>query len=269
METPARVRRSRDALGVARVTLARPGVRNAFDDVMIRELGAALRGAAEEKGVRVLVLDAEGTSFCAGADLQWMKRSARFTEAENRADAMALADLLEALDTLPIPTVARVQGPAMGGGVGLAAACDVVIAAEEASFALSEARLGLAPAVISPYVLARIGPGAARELFLTAAAVSAARARELGLVNRVVPGASLDEAVAAVVGELLACGPGAQAACKELIRRMPGLAGEERKIETSGLIARLRAGREGQEGMAAFLERRRPSWRPGDADGGR
>jgi methylglutaconyl-CoA hydratase len=246
---------------VARLVLARPGVRNAFDETMIAELRDALRRIEADRSARVLLLEAEGTVFCAGADLNWMKRSAQFTAEENLQDALALADLLDALDRLPQPTVARVQGPALGGGVGVVAACDIVVAAEDAFFALSEVRLGLAPAVISPYVARRIGSGPARHLFLTAERIPARRALELGLVSRVVAAGDLDTEVEDLLKTLLQGGPRAQAACKELIRVAPSLTGEERDRFTAQMISDLRAGEEGQEGLRAFLERRSPAWR--------
>ncbi|MBD3337191.1 MAG: hypothetical protein GF355_16890 [Candidatus Eisenbacteria bacterium] len=246
---------------VARLVLNRPDVRNAFNEVMIAELLEALRRLAEEPDVRVVILMGEGPVFCAGADLNWMRRSAQFSREENHADAMRLATLVETLDTLPFPTVARVQGAAVGGALGLVAACDVAVAAETAFFAFSEVRLGLAPAVIAPYVLRRIGPGAARQAFVTAARIPAPRALEIGLVNRIVPEDRLEETVGETIQQLLQCGPHAQAACKELIRRVPGMDAAAVKTYTAETIADLRAGEEGREGVQAFLEKRRPAWR--------
>lgn len=245
---------------VARVVLDRPDVRNAINDVMIRELGEAFRELGGTAETRVVVVQSEGPVFCAGADLDWMKRSVELTPEENRAETVELARMLETLDEMPKPTVARVQGAVMGGGVGVAAACDIVVAAEKAFFALSEVRLGLAPAVISPFVLARIGRGPAREFFLTGSRIPAQRAYEIGLVNQVVGADALDEAVGNVSQTLLKGGPAAQAACKELIRTVPFLTGESRRDHTARVISGLRAGGEGQEGMNAFFERRPPSW---------
>jgi methylglutaconyl-CoA hydratase len=247
---------------VARVILAREPVRNAFDETMIAELQSAFRELrAGHEEVRAVVIEAEGPVFCAGADLNWMKRCASFTPEENLADSLELAALVQILDELPQPTICRVQGPALGGGVGVVAACDIVAAADTAFFALSEVRLGLAPAVISPYVIRRIGPAAAREYFLTGERFSASRAYELGLVNRLAAPGRLDAVVQELIKSLLQCGPVSQAACKHLIRNAPGLKGDELNNYTARVIADLRAGEEGKEGVRAFLERRRASWK--------
>lgn len=247
---------------MARIILAREDVRNAFDETMIAELHAAFRELHSMRdAVRVVIVEADGPVFCAGADLNWMKRCAAFTPEENLADSLELANLIQTLNELPQPTICRVQGPALGGGVGVISACDIVVAAQTAYFALSEVRLGLAPAVISPYVIQRIGPAAAREYFLTGERFSASRAHELGLVNRLVPPELLDGAVQDIVKSLLQCGPRAQEAVKDLIRTAPGLKNDELKGYTAKVIADLRAGDEGKEGVGAFLERRAPSWK--------
>lgn len=245
---------------VARVTLARPEVRNAFDPPLIAALRETFEALADDESVRVVVLAGEGQSFCAGADLRWMQESAGYSTEENREDALRLADMLEAVATCPHPVVARVQGAALGGGAGLVAACDLVVAAEDARFGFTEARLGLAPAVVSPYVIARIGPGHARALFLTAERFDAARAQAIGLVQRVVPAAELAAAVDGIVRQLLACGPEALRACKALARLVPAMGPAEARSYTANLIARLRTGEEGQEGIRAFLERRKARW---------
>ncbi len=212
--------------------------------------------------MRVVVLAAAGKSFSAGADLNWMRRMAGYSTAENEADARRLANLMQVLHGLAKPTVARVQGSAFGGGVGLVACCDIAIAAETAQFALTEVRLGLVPAVISPYVVAAIGPRAARRYFLTAERFDAAEAARLGLVHRVVPAAELDGAVAALVATLADGGPQAQRDAKALVAAVSGRAIDAALIEeTVQRIAALRAGAEGREGIAAFLEKRPPAWR--------
>jgi methylglutaconyl-CoA hydratase len=253
-----------DPHGVATVTLDRPAKHNAFDDALIAELTEKLLQLGRDPAVRVVVLTGAGPSFSAGGDLEWMRSMARFTEAQNLEDADRLAELMSVLDTCPKPTVARVNGQAYGGGVGLIACCDVAIAVEGARFALTEVRLGLAPAVIAPFVINAIGERHARRWFLSAEAFDAARAREVGLVHEVVPAAGLDAAVTAVVDALLAGGPVAQAQAKQLLLkarpRSAAAARELRKL-TVRTIAQLRAGAEGQDGLAAFLEKRAPGWK--------
>lgn len=246
------------------VTMNRPERHNAFDDALIAELTEALRSMEAEDGIRLVVLSGAGRSFSAGADLHWMKRMAGYTPDENRRDAMGLAALMRTLWSLRKPTVARVQGPAFGGGVGLVACCDVAIAAQPAEFALSEARLGLIPAVISPYVIAAIGERAARRYFLTGEKFDAAEAWRLGLVHDIAPDeAELDEKVGQVVDAMLACGPVAQREAKDLIRAVAGRPVTSELIQdTAERIARIRSSPEGREGMAAFLEKRRASWVP-------
>ncbi|MBI4575144.1 MAG: enoyl-CoA hydratase/isomerase family protein [Planctomycetes bacterium] len=249
---------------VATVALDRPEVHNAFDDELIEELSAVLADLARREGLRALVLTGRGRSFSAGADLDWMRRAAGWSEEENLADARRLAALLGALDEFPRPTVAVVQGPAYGGGVGLAAACDLVLAAREARLTLSEVRLGVVPAVIAPYVVRRVGPARARALFLSSEPLEAERALAWGLADRVAPAAELGRALGEVLA-LVACGaPGAQAAAKGLVARVAGRPPAQVRDETAALIARLRAGAEGREGLSAFLEKRRPSWAPPD-----
>ncbi|RIL11470.1 enoyl-CoA hydratase [bacterium] len=255
---------------VSTIRLARPEQRNAFNPTMIAELTAAFRAAgapADPEGgadaPRVVVLAGAGDVFSAGADLAWMRAMAGYAFDENVADALRLADLFTAIRECPLPVIARVQGAAMGGGSGLVAACDLAVAAEDAQFAFSEARLGLVPAVISPYVIPKIGVAAATELFLTGERFDAARARAIGLVCRVVPAADLDLAVAERVEALCAAGPDAQAAIKRLIPFVASTGDPVSAREyTAHLIADRRASDEGREGMAAFLERRKARWLP-------
>lgn len=254
--------------GVGIVTLNRPERHNAFDDVLIGELTLALREVESDEDVRVVVLSSAGASFCAGADLNWMKRAAGYSQQENLRDATNLANLLRALNELRKPTVARVQGPAYGGGVGLIAACDVAIATFEALFALTEVRLGIIPAVISPYVVAAIGERKARRYMLSGERFSASEAYRLGLVHEIVRSdQELDNAIGELIDALLACGPKAQAECKDLIRSVAGKPINEVLIaDTAARITRLRASDEGKEGMSAFLERRKPNWVPAEDD---
>jgi methylglutaconyl-CoA hydratase len=251
-----------DKHGAARITLTRTEMHNAFNEALIAELTAALDGAAQDPRVRVVVLAAQGPSFSAGADLNWMKAMAGYSRAENLEDARRLAQLMRTLNTLPKPTVALVQGPAYGGGVGLVACCDVVIAVEDAKFCLSEVKLGLIPAIISPYVIAAIGESAARRYFLTAEIFSSWEAQRLGLVHEVVDRGALDARGRQVVDALLQGGPAAQRAAKDLVFAVSGRRADEALIEeTAARIAELRASEEAREGVAAFLEKRKPSWR--------
>lgn len=253
------VRLSREG-AVARVTLDRPEVHNAFNEAVIAQLHDAFRRVAEDDGVRVVVLAGEGPSFCAGADLDWMRRAATWGEEENQRDAAALAAMLRAVAECPRPVVARVHGNAYGGGVGLVAAADLAVAAATAQFAFTEVRLGLAPATIAPHVVEKIGPGWALRLFLTGERIGAEQALRIGLLYRVVAAEELDAAVAEVVSMLLAGGAHAQAACKGLVRRVARERGPQIDEYTARLIATLRTGPEGQEGIRSFLEKRRPGW---------
>jgi methylglutaconyl-CoA hydratase len=246
---------------VATVRLNRPDKHNAFDEHLIAELTKAFRDLANDAAVRVVVLAANGASFSAGADLDWMKRMSVMDRTANERDSLLLADLMAAIDRCPKPVVGLIEGAAFGGGVGLAACCDIVIATTKASFCLSEVRLGLIPAVISPYVAAAIGPRACRRYFLTAEKFDAATAETLGLVHRVVAPEALAEARDEIVGHLLKGGPAAEAAAKELIQ-LVSLAGidEALRLDTARRIADARASDEGKEGIAAFLEKRKPKW---------
>ena len=248
--------------GIARLTLARPEVHNAFDEGLIAALHDAL-ATVDRDDVRVVVLAAQGRSFSAGADLNWMRRAADFSVEENRADALRLAAMLERLNSLGKPTVALVQGAAFGGGVGLVACCDIAIAAQRASFALSEVRLGLVPGVISPYVVAAIGARQARRLFVSGVRIEAAEAAGIGLVHRVVTEEQLEAAGQETIEALLQCGPQAQAAAKRLVFLVAGRPIDEAlRQQTAQAIADARASDEGKEGLAAFLEKRAPAWRP-------
>ena len=245
------------------LTLNRPDVRNAFNDELIAELAdwtVRIKQEGGRDGVRVAVLAGAGKAFCAGADLAWMAKAVHFTEDDNVRDAMAAARMFSALDTLPVPLVARVHGAAIGGGAGLAAVCDVVVAEDETVFGFTEVKLGILPAVISPFVVAKIGRSAARELFLTGTRFPAVRAREVGLVHAMVPSNDLDRTVAHYVQELLTAGPEAVASAKALIAQVWALPVQETASITARAIAARRVSAEGQEGLTAFLQKRKPSW---------
>ena len=248
--------------GVGIVTMNRPERHNAFDDVLIRELIDAVGVMERDPAVRVLVISGTGKSFCAGADLNWMKRAATFTAEENRRDSQALAEMLRSLAQMGKPTVARVQGPAYGGGVGLVAACDIAIATFDAQFTLSEVKLGIIPSVISPHVIAAIGERYARRYMLTAERFSAAEAYRIGLIHEMVADeGALDEAIGMIVDTLLKNGPEALKACKDLIRAVANRPITAEVVEdTAARIAAIRTTPEAQEGMAAFLQRRKPNW---------
>ena len=245
---------------ILRLTLNRPEVRNAFDEQVIRALASAAIAAADDREVRVVVLGGKGKSFCAGADIGWMAKAIAYSRQENLSDAEDLARVMERLDTLPMPVIGRVQGSALGGGVGLAAICDIVVAADDAVFGLTEVKLGILPAVVAPYVLRKIGISAARELFLTGVRFDAERARQLGLVHEVVPADALDAAIAKRVADVLAASPTGIARAKALIREIAGIHPEDVVGVTTNAIASQRVSEEGQEGLRAFLEKRKPSW---------
>lgn len=249
---------------VLTVALDRPEVHNALTPTMIAELTAVFQTIAGREDVRVVVLTGNGRSFCAGADLSFMRAAADYTFAENVQDGEAIFDLMLIIEQCPKPVVARVNGAAIGGGMGLVSCCDIVVAAERAKFGFSETRLGIVPAVISPFVLAKIGVGNGRELFLTGERFEANRAQQIGLVNHVVPEAALDAAVAERVGQLLQAAPGAQAAAKELIQQAAHQPKKAMRDYTTNLIAKRRDSEEGREGMSAFLQKRKPWWQEGD-----
>jgi methylglutaconyl-CoA hydratase len=249
--------------GVLTLSMNRVKVHNAFDSTMIRELTEALQTAELDDDVHVLVITGEGSCFSAGADMNWMRSQANASQQENERDAMELARLMRTLNYLSKPTIARINGAAFGGGLGLVAACDITIAVESAMFGLTEVRLGLAPAVISPYVFRRIGERNARRYFLTGERFGSRQALEIGLIQQCVEADKLDQAVATVINDLLQGGPLAVSICKQLVF---AIAGHNKKTQKSadeysaGLIAGLRIMDEGQEGMAAFLEKRKPGW---------
>lgn len=250
--------------GVARLRLNRPQLHNAFDATLIAALTGALEHVAGDPDVRVVVLEGEGASFSAGADLNWMRGMAAASEAENRDDALALARLMRRLDELPKPTIARVHGAAFGGGVGLVACCDIAIGTAAAKFGLTESKLGLLPAVISPYVVAAIGARESRRWFATAELFDAAAAHRIGLLHDVVEDeAALDAAVQRQIDLLLKAGPIASSAAKRLVRDIAAHTDRDRHdADNAALIARLRVSPEGQEGIGAFLDKRKPAWCP-------
>ena len=248
---------------VERLTLNRPDVRNAFNEDVIGELtewAARTREAATRHDIRAVVIAGAGKTFCAGADVNWMSKTVHYTEDENLRDAMAMSRMFAAINELPVAVIGRVQGAALGGGAGLAAVCDIVVAEEAALFGFTETKLGLLPAVISPFALAKIGQAAARELFLTGARFPAARAKEIGLIHGVVPAVELDSAVDRYVQELLGAGPEAVAAAKALIPHVWGRPIVEAMPITAAAIAARRVSAEGQEGLRAFLEKRKARW---------
>lgn len=259
--TEQTVSTSIDTRGVATVTLNRPDKHNAFDDAVIAELRSAFDGLAGRDDVRVVVLASQGKSFSAGADLGWMKRMAEYDYQDNHRDAQALAGMLQALAALPQPTLARVQGAAFGGAVGLVSCCDMAVASETASFCLSEVKIGLIPATISPYVIRAMGERAARRYFTTAERFSASEAQRIGLVSEVSTADGIDEAVESMVSTLLQNGPAAVRASKQLVVDFAGREISSEIIEDScGRIARIRTSAEGQEGLASFLDKRKPAW---------
>jgi methylglutaconyl-CoA hydratase len=260
-----RIDRSGPADVVARVSLSRPDAHNAFDAGLIAELRAAFTLLAREAPteLRVVVLAGDGPSFCAGADLAWMRAAMRLDTEANEQDAMAMADMFETIDTCPVPVIARVQGAALGGGMGLCAVADLVIAESGTRFGFTETRLGILPAVISPFVVAKIGESHARALFPGGRRFDATRAARIGLVHEIVEGEeALDAAVASAVDDVLASGPTATRAAKAIVREVRGLGHGSSKWHTARVIARQRTTDEAQEGFRAFDEKRRPAWAP-------
>jgi methylglutaconyl-CoA hydratase len=248
--------------GVARVTLNRPDVRNAFDDALIASLTKTFSELNGDASIKVMVLAGNGPAFCAGADLNWMKRMAGYSYDENLRDARGLAEMLATLDRMDKPTIARVHGPAFAGGTGLVAACDIAVGTPEAKFCFSEAKLGLSPATISPYVMRAIGARAASRYFLTAEVFDAAEALRIGMLSALVPGMELDQTVDALVRHLLDGGAEAHARIKDLIRQVAGRPIDDGlRSDTARRIAEIRASAEGKEGIAAFLEKRKPRWK--------
>ncbi|MCC6070414.1 enoyl-CoA hydratase/isomerase family protein [Massilia sp. MAHUQ-52] len=246
---------------VATVTLNRPDVRNAFNETTITELALAFDELGRREDVRAIVLAANGVAFCAGADLNWMKKMAAYSDAENLDDATRLADMLRTIYLCPKPVVAKVQGDCYAGGMGLVAACDIVVAVEEANFCLSEVKLGLIPATISPYVIKAMGENAARRYFVTAERFSANEAHRIGFAHEVVAADKLDEQVAAIVKSLVTNSPNAVAEAKVLVRDIAGKdVTDALLLDTAQRIAKIRSSLEGREGVASFLEKRKPSW---------
>jgi methylglutaconyl-CoA hydratase len=246
---------------VATITLNRPQLRNAFNETAIADLTMAFDEASQDKDVRAIVLAAHGPAFCAGADLNWMKKMAGYSAAENEADALRLADMLRTIYFSPKPVVARVQGDCYAGGMGLVAACDIAVVADGVNFCLSEVKLGLIPATISPYVIKAMGDQAARRYFLSAERFDAREAHRLGLAHEVVPADQLDAKVGEIVKALTGNSPNAVREAKALVRDIAGLPIDDVLLaDTAGRIAAIRASDEGREGVAAFLEKRKPSW---------
>ena len=251
----------RPSAHVAEVWLNRPDVRNAFNDEVIAELTQTFEQLAAQPELRVVLLSGRGKAFCAGADLNWMRAMADYSWEQNRADAQRLADMLWTLDQCPVPVVGRVQGDCYAGGMGLASICDVLMASSNVTFCLSEARLGLLPATISPYVIRAMGAQAARRYFTTAERLSAAQAHAMGLVHELCEPEALDAKVAEIVATLVANGPAAVKACKQLVRDVAGQdITEALRAETARRIADIRASDEGKEGLQSFLIKRSPNW---------
>jgi methylglutaconyl-CoA hydratase len=244
--------------GVATVTLSRPEIRNAFNDEVIAELTDVFSGIRSSSDIRAAVLTGSGPVFSAGADLNWMRRMASYSFEENMEDSRRMAEMFRAIHTCPKPVIGRINGPAIGGGIGLVAVCDVAIAAESAFFAFSEVKLGLVPAVISPYVIRRIGPARARSLFITGERFTAQDALRFGLVDRVVPDDLLDQEVQSVIRLIRSSGPEAIRSAKDLVDHVVSGEGDDFTVR---LISELRASQEGSEGIRAFLEKRKPAWR--------
>lgn len=245
---------------VAYVSFNRPEVKNAFNNILIKELNEIFTKLRDQKDLRAIVLTGKGDAFCAGADLNWMKDVLKFSYEENLAESLLLSDLFYNIYSHDLPVIARVNGPAIGGGTGMAAVCDIVIASEKAIFSLSEVKLGLVPACISPYVIKRVGEANARECFITGRRLKAADAKAIGLVNEVASENDLDKAVQKRIDKIITSGPEAIKMCKDLCDKVPQMSVDEFKKYTAEVIAKMRMGEEGQEGMKAFLEKRKPKW---------
>jgi methylglutaconyl-CoA hydratase len=252
--------KTRRAGAVEYLTLNRPDVRNAFNDEVIGELTAWAGETRADRSLRAVVVGGAGTVFSAGADANWMARMVGYSHEENLADARRMAEMFDALDTLPVATIGRIQGAALGGGAGLVAICDIVVAEEHTVFGFTETKLGILPAVISPYVLPKIGPSAARELFLTGMRFDAVRAKEIGLVHQVVGAAALDAEVERYLAEILSAAPSGVAASKALIPKVWGREPREAMAITASAIASQRVSAEGQDGLRAFLAKEKPAW---------
>ena len=245
---------------VAWVTLNRPQVRNAFNAAMIAEMTAAFEAISADRSLRVVVLTGQGTSFCAGADLNWMGDVINYSYEQNLEDSLNLAKMFRRMSNCPLPTIARVNGPAIGGGTGMVAVCDLVVASEKAVFSLSEVKIGLVPACISPYVIRRLGDKNSREFFLTGERLTAQKAYAAGLINFLVDESELDNKVNELIEKLICSGPEALSWCKKLLAKVPGMNEKEAGVFTAEVITKLRMSDEGQEGMKAFFEKRKPNW---------
>jgi methylglutaconyl-CoA hydratase len=249
---------------LARVMFNRPEIHNAFNATVITEMSSLFGEIAKDESVRVVLLTGEGKSFCAGADLNWMREVINQSFEQNLAEANALARLFYQIYTFKRPVVGRINGAAIGGGTGFVAVCDIAIAAESAKFSFSEVKIGVVPACIGPYVIRKMGEGKARELFITGERMDARRALEVGLVNKVVPDAELDTEVNKLIESISTSGPEAVAMAKKLVSEVPAMTPDEFKPYTAEMIARLRVSNEGQEGMDAFLNKRKPNWVKGN-----
>jgi methylglutaconyl-CoA hydratase len=264
-----RIERTGPGDAVARVTLSRPDTHNAFDASLIAELRSAFVALAREEPValRAVVLAGDGPSFCAGADIGWMQAATTLDTEANEQDAMAMAEMFEAIDACPVPVIARVHGAALGGGMGLCAVADVVVAESGTRFGFTETRLGILPSVIAPFVIAKIGESHARALFPGGRRFDAVRAQRIGLVHEVVEGeAAVDTAIETVISDLLSAGPTATRAAKAIVREVRGLPHGSSKWHTARVIARQRTSEEAKEGFRAFVEKRRPAWAPEEPD---
>lgn len=250
---------STDAQGICTLKLNRPEVHNAFDPDLVETLNIQLRFAADDDSIRAVIITGEGASFSSGADINWMRSMVKYDHTRNSMDALKLAQMLHTLYTLPKPTIALVNGSAYGGALGIIACCDIAIATSSASFAFTEVKLGIVPAVVSPYVVSAIGHRTAKRLFLTAQRFSAHAALQMGLLHHVVDAEKLNDALADELGLLLSAGPSAQHECKRLIHKLAGIADDVSEY-TAELIAQIRISEEGQEGLLAFLEKRKPNW---------
>jgi len=245
---------------VARVSFCRPEIHNAFNDTLIYEMTDLFTSLKADKDARVVILTGEGKSFCAGADLNWMRRVRDYSYEKNLEESLALADLFWLIYTMPLPIIGRINGAAIGGGTGFVAVCDISVAAESAKFSFSEVKIGVVPACIGPYVIRKIGEGKAREFFISGERLTAADAYRIGLVNRYYPDDQLDAEIDKLTKTLLSSGPNAITMAKELIANVPGMTPDKFKRYTAEMIAKLRKSDEGQEGMDAFLNKRKPNW---------
>jgi methylglutaconyl-CoA hydratase len=245
---------------IARVSFCRPEVHNAFNDTLIYEMTDLFSSLKQDNNLRVIVLTGEGKSFCAGADLNWMRRVKDYSFEKNLEESLALADLFWLIYSMPVPVVGRINGAAIGGGTGFVSVCDIAVAAESAKFSFSEVKIGVVPACIGPYVIRKIGEGKAREFFISGERLTAADAYRIGLVNRYYPDDKLDEEIETLIKTILSSGPNAIKMAKELISNVPHMTPDQFRPYTAEMIARLRKSDEGQEGMDAFLNKRKPNW---------